>query len=48
MLFLLLSLRGEVGVVEWIDIDDPMVRVLLKNRENVFSGGWQCSRLGFL
>ncbi|WP_236864512.1 class I SAM-dependent methyltransferase [Candidatus Hydrogenosomobacter endosymbioticus] len=29
---------GEVGVVEWIDIDDPMVRVLLKNRENVFSG----------
>lgn len=24
------------GIIEWVDIDDPMVQVLLKNRKNIF------------
>jgi SAM-dependent methyltransferase len=33
----LLASLGEEGVVEWVGKDDPMVRFLLKNREDVFA-----------
>ena len=31
-----LSHMGDKGIIEWVDIEDPMVKVLLKNRKNIF------------